>query len=69
MYFIDLYVMRDTETWNQPESITNYLYQTGLPALTEMTFCGWFEGEVTERTNSWLLSIAHSGKWQHCSLR
>lgn len=61
VYVTDLYVMRETQTWTQPASTTNYLYQSVLPELTEMTFCGWFEGEEIEMSSSWLLSIAHSG--------
>lgn len=53
--------MRETQIWDQPESKTNYLYQSDLPELTEMTFCSWFEGEATKRTSSWLINIAHSG--------
>ena len=29
----------------QEETISNYLYQTDLPAFTEMTACWWYDGE------------------------
>ena len=51
------------EVYHQERNITKYLYQDGLPALTEMSLCFWMKLEVDDdnRTDDWLLSIALPG--------
>ena len=43
----------------QNRTISSYLYQTDLPAMSEFTTCFWFEGEASDdRYDDFLLSIS-----------
>ena len=55
--------------YEQERSITNYFYQTGLPALSEYTLSLWFFGskQYEGRSGQYLFGIATSGLYKHFS--
>ena len=51
------------EAYNQARTTSKYLYQTGLPAMSQMTICFWakLEADDDNRREDWLVSIARQG--------
>ncbi|XP_067939166.1 uncharacterized protein [Watersipora subatra] len=53
----------DLTVYTQNQSILDYLYQSELPGLSELTACFWYNSaEGTSRRNIYLISIATQGK-------
>ena len=52
--------------YNQELTTTKYLYQSGLPAMSEMSVCFWLNMEDgDDRIDDFLVSIAHPSNY-HC---
>ncbi|XP_067929837.1 uncharacterized protein [Watersipora subatra] len=53
---------RILEVYNQEYSLSNYLYDNGLPAMSELTTCFWFKLQPNyDRTAAMLMSLSISG--------
>lgn len=54
---------REMEVYNQERTIAKYLYQSGLPAMSELTTCFWANlGEDDDnRRSDYIVSIARQG--------
>ena len=63
---IDLlpFIGRLVDVYHQERTTDKYLYEYGLPAMTEMSLCFWMKLEADDdnRTRDWLLSIAWPGE-------
>ena len=53
----------EVEVYHQERTVDKYLYQSGLPAMSEMTICFWANlgQDDDNRTDDWLVSIAREG--------
>ena len=51
--------VRNVEVYNQERTISKYLYQSGLPAMSEMSICFWANlGQDDDgRENDYIVSI------------
>ena len=52
------------QVYHQERTISKYLYQDGLPEMSEMSLCFWMKLEADDdddRKNDWLLSISCPG--------
>ena len=58
---------RSLQVYHQERTIAKYLYQDGLPAMTELSLCFWMklEEDDDDRDDDWLVSIARSGVYNH----
>ena len=61
---------RYLQVYHQEKTITKYLYQQDLPAMTEMSLCFWMklEADDDKRDDDWLVSIARSGVYLHACI-
>ena len=55
--------VKSAEVYNQERSTSKYLYQSGLPAMSEMTICFWanFGQDDDNRRDDYIVSIARQG--------
>ena len=55
--------VRNVEVYNQERTISKYLYQSGLPAMSEMSICFW--ANLGQDEDRWqdddIVSIARQG--------
>ena len=52
------------QVYHQEKTTNHYLYQHGLPAMSEMSLCFWMKLEADDddqREDNWLVSIALQG--------
>ena len=41
----------------QASTASQYLYQEGMPSLTEFSLCFWFEGDAANDDDNWVTDI------------
>ena len=63
MCLLILITVRSVEVYNQERTVSKYLYQSRLPAMSEMTICFWAKLEEDDdyRLDDYLVSIARGG--------
>ena len=56
-------VGQSLQVYHQERTITKYLYQKDLPAMSEMSLCFWMKLEVDDdnRGDDWLVSVSLPG--------